>query len=121
MERRKAITTAAAASLTLLAGAAGIALNSRIVGASGDDKVGQLSPTGATGQPVVVSANDPASMIISAPQVEPTGSAPTATSSASGYADDDGQADHDDDEHEDGEYRDVDHEGDEYEGADDDD
>jgi hypothetical protein len=84
--------------------------------------VGHLSPTGSAGQPVVVSANDPAPMIVgSAPPVEPTRSAPIATSSASGYADDDGQSDRDDNEHEDGDYRDVDHEGDEYEGADDDD
>jgi hypothetical protein len=51
MERRKAITVAATTSLTLLAGALGIALNSGIVGASGDDHVGKLSPIATTPSP----------------------------------------------------------------------
>ena len=44
MERRKAVIAAATASLTLLAGAAAISLNTGLVGASGDDGVGQVSP-----------------------------------------------------------------------------
>jgi hypothetical protein len=46
MERRTATIAAATVSLTLLAGAAGLALTSGIVGAS-DSGVGDLSPVGA--------------------------------------------------------------------------
>jgi hypothetical protein len=61
MERRKAITAAAAASLTLLAGAAGIALNSGIVGADDNDGVGNLSPLGSPARPpVTVIIDEPA-------------------------------------------------------------
>jgi hypothetical protein len=114
MERRKAITTAAAASLTLLAGAAGIALNSGIVGASGDDNVGQVSPVNTTNPPVAVYVEDPATTAItSAPPVQPTGGQPVATSAASGYQDDDRYEDDDERYDDDDRY--------EYEGAEDDD
>ena len=117
MERRKAITTAAAASLTLLAGAAGIALNSGIVGAGADDTVGQVSPVDSTtNPPITVYAADQATgiSITAAPKVKPSSSEPVTTSAASGYQDDDGGAFDEPDDHE----RES-HE--EYEGADDDD
>ena len=91
MERRKAITTAAAASLTLLAGAAGIALNSGIVGAGGNDNVGQISPVNTTtNPPITVSVDDPAtaSPVTAAPAVQPTNSQPVTSSAASAYRQD---------------------------------
>jgi hypothetical protein len=48
MEQRRAVVAAATASLTLLAGAAAISLNTGIIGASGDDGVGHISPVVAT-------------------------------------------------------------------------
>jgi hypothetical protein len=48
MERRRAVIAAATASLTLLAGAAAISLNTGIIGASGDGGVGQISPVVVT-------------------------------------------------------------------------
>jgi hypothetical protein len=48
MERRRAVIAAATASLTLLAGAAAISLNTGIIGASGDGGVGQISPVVTT-------------------------------------------------------------------------
>jgi hypothetical protein len=48
MERRRAVIAAATASLTLLAGAAAVSLNTGIIGASGDAGVGQISPVVAT-------------------------------------------------------------------------
>jgi hypothetical protein len=51
MERRRAVIAATTASLTLLAGAAAISLNTGIVGASGDGGVGQISPVVATTPP----------------------------------------------------------------------
>ena len=114
MERRKAITTAAAVSLTLLAGAAGIALNSGIVGAGADANVGQVSPVNTSANPpITVYVDDPAATTPAAPTVEPTNSQPVTTSAASGYQDDDRyqgeQYEHEsEDRHE-------------YEGADDDD
>lgn len=44
MERGKAVTVAATASLTLLAGATGIALASGLLRPAGPDPLGQLSP-----------------------------------------------------------------------------
>jgi hypothetical protein len=122
MERRKAITTAAAASLTLLAGATGIALNSGIVGATGDDNVGQISPVDTTSNPpITVYVDDPTTKTAtSTPPVEPTNARPVTTSAASGYQDDDRY------EHEDGDDDRYEHESEdddhhEYEGAEDDD
>jgi len=118
VERRKAVTAAAAAGLTMLAGAAGIALNSGIVGAKDDGNVGQLSPVSGSSQQLNV--DDPTSPAVGwAPVVGPTDNAPVATSSASGHQGDDGEYE-DDDRHvdqNDDQYRDDE----EYEGADDDD
>ena len=117
MERRKAITAAAAASLTMLAGAAGIALNSGIVAAGADNNVGQLSPVDATtNPPITVYVDDPdgtPALPTTAPLVQPTSSQPVTTSAASGYQDDDRVGGEDDDDHQ--------SEDREYEGADDDD
>ncbi|MGK2930375.1 MAG: hypothetical protein ACSLFO_12440 [Acidimicrobiales bacterium] len=111
MERRKAITTAAAVSFTLLAGAAGIALNSGIVGAGGDGIVGQISPVDATtNPPITVYVDDPATPV-TATLVPSANPQPVTASATSGYRDDD----HDEDEHDEAD----DH--DEYEGAEDDD
>lgn len=106
MERRKAVIAAATASLTLLAGAAAISLNTSLVGASGDDGVGEISPVEVVTVPSTA-VDEPV-----------TG---TPGSSRSGFGeddhDDDGVEGDDvarDDEHGD----DIDHE---YEGADDDD
>jgi hypothetical protein len=116
MERRKAITAAAAVSLTLLAGGAGMALSSNIVGAGGNDGVGQLSPVSSLDNPpITIYVDDPAdpSTAVVRPTVQATDAAPLTTSSASGYDDDE----YEDDDHE--EYEDDDHE--EYEGGEDDD
>ncbi len=110
MERRTAVVAAATASLTLLAGAAAISLNTGIVGASGDDGAGQISPVDATTTP-------PATIYIDEPgaanqtTATPQGSteAPSAASSASRSGDDD---------HYENDGGDHEHE---YEGADDDD
>jgi hypothetical protein len=118
MERRKAVTAAAAASLTMLAGAAGIALNSGIVGATNHGSVGQLTPVSTATAPITVYVDEPAapatsstSAVVAAPVVTPAVSTPVATSAASGYEDDDRSEDDDDD-----------HDGyEDYEGADDDD
>jgi hypothetical protein len=59
MERRKAVIAAATASLTLLAGAAAISINSGLVGASGSDGVGTVQPIDAT-TPSTVHVDDPA-------------------------------------------------------------
>jgi hypothetical protein len=128
MQRRKAITAAAAISLTLVAGATGIALSSGIVGSQTNDGVGQLSPIALTTQPAVATVHEPttttAAAAVSAPAVRATDSTPTTTSTASAHvSDDELEADHEeyedgdhDDDHE--EYEDGDHE---YEGAEDDD
>jgi hypothetical protein len=106
MEPRKAITAAAVVSLTLLAGAAGIALNSGIVSSDPDNNVRQLTPTNPATGPNTIHV-DPA---VPPPLAgQPSTSAPLATSAASRST-----ADRDDDRRE-GEHRD------EYEGADDDD
>lgn len=54
MERRRAVIAAATASLTLLAGAAAISLNTGIVGASRNDRVGQISPVDTVTAPATV-------------------------------------------------------------------
>lgn len=136
MERRKAITAAAATALTMLAGAAGIALNSGIVGAGADGNVGKLTPVIASTQPIVPPPTDAAFVasidgstvtVPPAPSVAPSQSPPVTTSSASGSGDDhqDEVEAHDDEgaEHEsDHEDDDSGHEDEhEYEGVDDDD
>jgi hypothetical protein len=60
MERRKAVIAAATVSLTLLAGAASISLNTSLVGASGDDGVGQVSPVDLATTPSTIYVDDPA-------------------------------------------------------------
>ena len=119
MERRKANMTAAAVSLTLLAGAAGIALNSGIVDTSGDDKVGQISPI-STNPPVTVYVDDPAgtTAVTPAAPVQPTDSQPLT----SGYRYDDEEDRYEDEGDEDeGDEDEGDDDHGEYEGADDDD
>jgi hypothetical protein len=59
MERRKAVIAAATASLTLLAGAAAISINSGLVGASDSDGVGTVQPIDAT-TPSTVHVDGPA-------------------------------------------------------------
>jgi hypothetical protein len=119
MERRNAITTAAAASLTMLAGAAGIAVNSGILDASGDGNVGRISPVDTsivtTAPPITLYVEDPAGApaVTTAPQIQPTDAPPATTSAPSGYQGDDR------DEREGGEH--DEHESDEHEGAEDDD
>ncbi|HET6775439.1 MAG TPA: hypothetical protein VFH36_19145 [Acidimicrobiales bacterium] len=109
MERRKAVIAAATASLTLLAGAAAISLNTSLVGASGNDGVGQVSPVDPTTIPSTIYIDEPA-----APQTRPS------TPSRSGDDVFDGEDERDEDDHGDDPagYVDDDHE---YEGADDDD
>lgn len=111
MERRKAITAAAATALTLLAGAAGIALNSGIVGAAAQDKVGTLTPVGSTATtPVTLYVDGSVPTAGAAPAVQPANGTPVTSSSASGYrSDDDSHGERDDDR------------GGQYEGAEDDD
>jgi hypothetical protein len=111
MERHKAITTAAAASLTLLAGAAGITLNSGIVGGGSNGNVGQLSPVSSTtNPPITVYLDEPAPIppVTPSPPIQPTTSQPVTTSGVTGDRDDDRDEHGDDD-------------GYEYEGAEDDD
>jgi hypothetical protein len=116
MERRRAITTAAAASLTLLAGATGIALNAGVVGAHGDGTVGRLTPLGTATAPRTLVAPvgaATATAITASPPVQATDCRPVATSSASGTPDGSRYHDEHEDEHE--------HDDHAYEGADDDD
>lgn len=129
MERRKAITAAAAVSLTLLAGGAGMALSSNIVGTGANDGIGQLSPvTSLDNPPITVYVDDPSdpSTAVVRPAVQATEAAPLTTSSASSYGGDDDYED-DDYEDDDDEYEDDDHdeheddEHEEYEGGEDDD
>ena len=106
MERRTAIVAAAATSLTLLAGAAAISLNTQLVDAGGDDGVGRVSPIATSSEPpgAPVQVDDPA-----------------GTPDDDRYQDDDRYEDddrHDDDRNEDDDRHDDEHE---YEGADDDD
>lgn len=107
MERRKAVIAAATVSLTLLSGAAAIGINTGLVGASGDDGVGQISPVDTATTPETIYIDEPAARPATAP-------------SRSGEDDDDeSYRDEDDrDEDEDEVYEGDDHE---YEGADDDD
>jgi hypothetical protein len=105
MARRKALIAAATAALTLLAGAAAISLNTSLVGASGDDSVGHVSPVERVDRP------SPASS-------EPAGGATAGTDARRDVEDrhdDLGTVDRSLD---DGRVADVDHD---YEGADDDD
>lgn len=129
MDRRKAITTAAAASLTLVAGAAGLAFNSGLVDATDTSEIGNLSPASTTGKPPATVYVEDVSSTTAAPPptLQPSASTPVTTSSASavaGHSEIDGEDEFEEtDEHEQ-EVDDPDHgetESYEYEGAEDDD
>jgi hypothetical protein len=112
MERRKAVIAAATATLTLLAGAAAISLNTSLVGASGDDGVGQVSPVDTATTPETIYIDEPATT-----QVPAGGQV---------RSDDDGDDEDDDDRYADEQEFGGDDDGSgeeehEYEGADDDD
>lgn len=59
MERRKAVIAAATASLTLVAGAVAIGLNTSLVGASGNDGVGEISPVDPATSPSTIYIDEP--------------------------------------------------------------
>ena len=103
MDPRKAITTAAVVSLTLLAGATGIALNSGIVSSEPDRHVGQLAPTTPASGPTTTDV-DPA-RVRGRPANSPPLTTPSFRGSVAERDDDRGDGDHHD----------------EYAGADDDD
>jgi hypothetical protein len=119
MERRKAVIAAATATLTLLAGAAAISLNTSLVGASGDDGVGRVSPVDTATTPETIYIDEPA-----AGQV-PVRSGDDDEFDDDEFDDDEFDDDEFDDDHEDGQERNDDHgsgeDEHEYEGADDDD
>jgi hypothetical protein len=117
MERRKAVIAAATASLTLLAGAAAISLNTNLVGASGDDGVGQVSPVDhATTTPSTIYVDEPAAGQTTSPSPSRDGDGDLEDGDELERDDSDGYED--DSPGDDGAYEDADHE---YEGADDDD
>jgi hypothetical protein len=115
MERRKAVIAAATASLTLLAGAAAISLNTGIVGASGDSGVGQISPVDPAVTSATVYVDEPAAAGAHAPGPSRAGDDEDGVEDADGFEDDGAYDDRGGDED-----HDEDHD-DEYEGADDDD
>jgi hypothetical protein len=112
MERRKAVIAAATASLTLLAGGAAIGINTGIVGATGDDGVGRISPV----EQVTTTATptDPGQSTVFGSDLSPGGTDDSWYEDESDHEDESlGEAHDDDHEHEGLEH--------EYEGADDDD
>jgi hypothetical protein len=118
MERRRAVIVAATASLTLLAGTAAISLNTGIVGASGDDGVGQVSPVDASTPGTIdmdVPAPGHATTLPDGSTAQARGTPSTGDEDRYDDRDDDRDDDGSDDEGDDDGYR---HE---YEGADDDD
>jgi hypothetical protein len=119
MERRKAVLAAATASLTLLAGAAAISLNTSLVGASGDDGVGQISPVDPATTPSTIYVDVPAAGLTTAPSR--SGDGTDDFEDEDDRDEDDGYEDNgyeDDSRGDDSAYEDGSHE---YEGADDDD
>jgi hypothetical protein len=110
MERRKAVVAAATASLTLLAGAAAISLNTSLVGASGDDGVGEVSP--------VDPATTAGTVYVDEPATAPTTSPSPSLDDEDEFERDESDGVEDDGHGDDGTYLDDVHE---YEGADDDD
>ena len=88
MERRKAVTVAAAISGALLVGSLAMTANAGILAAPNSDKVGLLTPVVATPPPTIIYIKDPAA-------VTTTSSPPTAVSPTVSH--DDGG--HDDREH----------------------
>jgi hypothetical protein len=119
MERRKAVIAAATASLTLLAGAAAISLNTSLVGASGGDGVGQVSPVDRATTPSTIYVDEPAAGLSTSPSQSRDGDDEFEDDE---FDDEDelerDGADSDNDSHDDDAYEDDGHE---YEGADDDD
>jgi hypothetical protein len=113
MELRKANTAAAATSLNLLAGALGIALNSGIVGASGDDHVGRISPvaTATSGAPLSSDGHATPGSVTASAVADPAGPPPVTSTLRDGRDERDGG--------DDGEHLGDDRAG--HEGADDDD
>lgn len=134
MERSKAVKVAGATALTLLAGAAGIAINSGIAGSESPGDVGNIKPVDATRVPVTVYVDKFASttstaVVPFAPIVEPSEREADSRSAASATGrsdDDDKKSDDHDDDHDDKKsddhHDDHDKKSDKhYEGADDDD
>lgn len=112
MERRSAIIAAAGASLTLLAGAAAIGINTQLVSASDNDGVGDISPVSGTEAPTETIYVD-----------DPTGTqGPAPAEGDDEYEDDEYEDEDENDSYEDHEDEDgpeaQEHE---YEGAEDDD
>lgn len=120
MERRQAVIAAATASLTLLAGAAAISLNTGIVSASGDDGAGHISPVVATTPPTTVYVDQPAGADQTTASTGSTRHAPSA-SAAGVPGDDDRYGDEGEHEGEGTRLAGDAHTEVEYEGADDDD
>lgn len=112
MERRSAIIAAAGASLTLLAGAAAIGINTQLVSASDNDGVGDISPVSGTESPTeTIYVDDPAGA-----------QGPAPAQGDDEYEDDEGE-DEDDryEDHEDEDGPEAQEHEYEYEGAEDDD
>jgi hypothetical protein len=63
MERRKAVTVAAAISGALLVGALAMTANAGILDAPNNDRVGQLTPVVATSPRTIIYIEDPAGAI----------------------------------------------------------
>ncbi len=114
MERRKAVIAAATASLTLLAGAAAISLNTSLVGASSDDGVGQVSPVDPATTPSTIYVDEPAA----GPTTPPSPSRSSEFDGEDEFEREEADGFENDGHGGDGTYEDDDHE---YEGADDDD
>jgi hypothetical protein len=120
MERRNAMTAAATAALTLIAGAGGMALSSGILGAAADDGVGRVSPVPSrTGEHAISESHVPLTTTLPPPATVPTTPQVTiterpadATSATSAVRTEDRR---------DGKAPETEAEGHEYEGADDDD
>lgn len=120
MERRKAVIAAATASLTLLAGAAAIGINTGLVSASGDDGVGQISPVDTATTPNTIYVDEPAASPATAPS---RGGAGDDDLDEELHRDEDGAYEDDDGHEEDAHDRSSadEDDGNDYEGADDDD
>ena len=67
MERRKAVTVAAAISGALLVGALAMTANAGILDAPNNDRVGQLTPVVATSFPTIISIDAPAGAVTTTP------------------------------------------------------
>lgn len=78
MERRKAVTVAAAISGALLVGALAVTANAGILDAPSNDKVGELTPVVATAPPTTIYIDDPASPAVTT-SPPPTAASPTVS------------------------------------------